>query len=302
MFKNKKVFKKIVFNTLGRLKIRTKVLDNVLILTSSRSGSTWLNESLQSTKEFKLYNQPFDRVFNISVYDNLLPGSKKNPYFLNLNKKEIENLENYWHQIINGKINPNVDWRFYKKNFNFLYKRKLIKSFFTKDLIEFYISQPNLKIIYLIRNPINRAISNINYGYKDFGHILLSNQILIESKLINTKRLRKIYSQTNSPITKHVIAWYLENFIIYNYLNSIQSDVFILNYEDMVSNKHTEAKISEFIFEDQRFQLSKKASKTTQATHKKTTNLSLNIEEMEAIKSCLPDFMPYINELTKVTS
>ncbi len=292
------IFKKLAYTTLGRLKLRTKKLDDVLVLTSSRSGSTWLNESLQNTKEFKLYNQPFDRVFNKSVYDKLLPGNKSNPYFSNLTLEEIKKLTNYWHYIIKGKINPNTDWRFFSNNFNFFYKRKLIKSFFTKDLIDFYASQSNLKIIYLIRNPIQRGLSNINYGYRDFGKALFKNNLIIQSELINVKKLNSIYTKTNSILTKHVIAWYLENFIIYTFLHTNSNSVFILKYEDMVSNKTTEKNISEFIFGDSRFELSKKASKTVQ-TKKKIVKLDINRDEMNEIKSCLPKFMPYLEMLSE---
>jgi hypothetical protein len=291
------ILKKLAYKTLGNLKIRTQKLDDILRLTSSRSGSTWLNESLQDTKEFKLYNQPFDRVFNDSVYDDLLPSNKNNPFFSNLNTKEVNQLINYWFQIIDGEINPNTDWRFYLKSFNFYYKRKLIKSFFTKDIIEHYVSQPNLKIIYLTRNPVHRAISNMNYGYKDFGDILLKNKILIKSSAINTEKLAKIYTKTNSILTKHVIAWYLENFIISAFLNNnSKHDIFELKYEDMVSNKSTEEKLSHFVFGHSNFELSKKASKTSQAKITKI-KFMINLEEMNEIKSCLPKFMPYINVL-----
>lgn len=288
-YKNK--IRLLLFNTLGNLPLKIKKSSNVLILTSSRSGSTWLVESLTNYRTFKWYNQPFDTLLNNNVYGDLLPNTALNPFFYNLSVADKKLFESFWDKIINGKINPNTNWRIFSKTFSLFYSKKLIKSFFAKDAISFFCKQKELKIIYLTRNPITRGKSNINYGYKDYGEFLFNN--FKPSNDLNLDKLQSIYNETDSLLSKHVISWYLENYTICNYLkNNTNANVLLCKYENLVKNSQEEAqKISTYIFEDDRFSLSEKKSKTTQK--EKTKTIEVNREEIVAILNCLPNIYPY---------
>lgn len=292
--KLKKHIRRVLFNTFGRFHIRTAKHDDVIILTSSRSGSTWLAESLISTNQFKLYNQPFDTVLNSNIYSNILPSYKNNPFFINLSIEDKLKLETFWFKLISGKINPNVEWRFFSKQFKFFYKRKLIKMFFVKDYIDFFHNQPNLKIIYLTRNPLNRGVSNINYGYHDYGEHLFDSKLLKNNSAIKLEELKEIYNTSDYITTKQVIAWYLENCVISEFTQQNRENILHIKYEDMLNQRElTESTISDFIFSNIiNFQLSWRDSKTTIKT-KPSKNVPVNKKEIQKILELIPDFLTY---------
>lgn len=231
--KLKSIIRLVLFNTLGRFHFRIKKENDLVILTSSRSGSTWFVESLLKYNRFMTYNQPFDNLLNVNLYAHLLP-LKGNPFLINLTKDETEAVMYFFHQLRLGKIFNNVNWRVWDK-FNYIfYKRKLFKVFFAKDIFKLFVSEKNIDIIYLTRHPITRAFSNIQYGYPHGCQYLFDNEKLMN--IIGQEKiesLKQIFSYSGE-LEKHVLGWFLENYNILNYVEKNNSKILHIKYEDMI--------------------------------------------------------------------
>lgn len=285
----KKYIRLFLFYTFGRLGYKIGSKKDILILTSSRSGSTWLVESILKNGKSKLINQPFDCLFNSNVHEKRLPISNKNYHFINLTKEDEEKLFKFWHQLRDGRLNHNSIWKLFSKDFFFFYNRKIYKVFFMKDKIEFFINQNNLTIIYLLRNPMNTSLSNINYNYKPSGECFLRIKN-IKDYPKEFKKLKEIYYETNSVLATYIISWCFENYKINNYSKN-NDNIIILRYEDLVLNeKKMIEKLKKFINKD--FMLKNDNSKT----YKKQNN-SLNQGLIHELK-CEHNY-DFINSVTK---
>ena len=233
----KKWIRLFLYNTFGRLGFRTGMKTDILILTSSRSGSTWLVESILRNDKCKLINQPFDCLFNDNVYKDLLPISNKNHHFVNLTNTEEEQVVSFWNLLRKGCLNPSSTWKIFSKDFIFFYERKLFKVFFLKEKVQFFENEDNLVVLYLIRNPLYTSLSNINYNYKPSGESLIKLKSLSEYPN-EFSELKQIYFSTSSILMKYIISWCFENYTPFVKVNS-SNNIILIRYEDLKDRKQS---------------------------------------------------------------
>lgn len=294
----KNIFKKniriILFNTLGRIGYRIKKKKNIVILTSSRSGSTWFVESILLSLRAKHINQPYDCFFNNNVYKNKLPINNDNFHFINLSNSENKKLNAYWSKLVNGNININSTWNVFSKEFKFLYERKIFKIFFLKEKIDFFTEQKDIIIFYLIRNPLDTSLSNINYNYGISGDSLIKNKA-IEKYPKEFKKLKTIYLETDNILMKYIIGWAFENYKPYTYAKS-NNQILMLRYEDLKDrNKYILKRLKAELGE--KFTLKKTKSKTFNNQKPQNNNgisrsLILN-ENYNFLKSTIKKYFDY---------
>jgi hypothetical protein len=218
--------------------ISKKVGDNndLLIITSSRSGSTWLVESLLKKESFLLYNQPFDNFFNRSLFiPKVNDFPSKDPHYFHFESKQI--FKKRFTRIFSNQIFPNIEWRVWLKSRPIFYDRKLIKCFFVKQNLEVMLINKNIDFLILMRHPINTSLSNIEYGYKPSALYLLEAYTVETFPQINQiKILHEKYS--NFILIKYLISWVLENWPIRNSqiidLKKEYSNLFFVSYEELL--------------------------------------------------------------------
>jgi len=288
---NKKLKNKIrffLFNTLGRLHFRITNENDLLVFSSSRSGSTWFVESLLENNRFMLYNQPFDNLLNVNIYDRLLP-IKDNPFLINLTKNEINKVKKYFYYLRAGKVFNNVNWRLFDKYNYIFYKRKLFKVFFAKEIYKIFLDEKNLDIVYLTRHPLTRAYSNIKYGYPDGCKYLLHNENLI--KMIgqeNVNKIKHIFSYSGE-LEKHVLGWFLENYHLLSYIENNKSSILHIKYEDMITqskhiseklSKHIEINVDKMVFSEQPSSTTHKEQVSTLSKRRLNANSTYDISEL----------------------
>ena len=272
----KKWVRLFLYNTFGRLGFRTGMKSDILILTSSRSGSTWLVESILVNDKCKLINQPFDCLFNNNVYENLLPILNQNHHFVNLTNIEEEQVIRFWNRLRKGSLNPNSTWKIFSKFFNFFYERKLFKVFFLKEKVQFFENEDNLVVLYLIRNPLHTSLSNINYNYKPSGESLIKFKSLSEYPN-EFSELKQIYFSSTNILVKYIISWCFENYKPFVKANS-SNNIILIRYEDLKDRKES---ILSYISQTLNIQFSPNYMKSQ--TFKKS-NTSFNKEPMYKLK------------------
>lgn len=281
----KNLIRRLLFESFGRLYTKIGNEKDLVILSSSRSGSTWLVETLTQSNKFMIYNQPFDRLLNNNVYSNRLPEG--NPYFVNISNKEKLKVEKFLDDILDDRIFPNVQWRIWKNN-SIFYKRKLLKVFFAKDLLSDIFLDKNFDLIYLLRHPISRALSNINYNYPNgCEYLIYNNKISDTIGRNNMKYLKKNYKHY-SKLSKHILGWFLENYLLLISKGKLENNILYIHYEDMIHNPeiiseelHKHFGLQKLVFLDKPSSTTKKDELETLSLRRRAASYNYNLSQLD---------------------
>ena len=205
--------------------------ETVWIIGSGRSGTTWVSDLINHEKKYREIYEPFHPVKE----KFLLPHRYTTP--TNIDR----NLSNLIDAVFSGKF---LTMRTDKANEKLFYESLLIKDIFA-NLLAFYAHTkfPEVKIIFLIRNPFAVALSKFKtkswYWMKD-PIDFLSQKELREDFLLPYEQLIKEISKKGDFIEKHLLVWSIINFV-----PLIQFDlnkICVVFYEDVVLNPMQELK------------------------------------------------------------
>ncbi len=235
----KQLFKSIVSSAIRYKKTNKK---NILLFATRRGGSTWIMELLSSVPGI-LY---MDHCF--SIY-------RSNPYLLKYlpiqgqqlvtidNQQDFNKIKTYTSLLLTGKLKPNPPWRFWKREFNFINDRLVLKITDAKPLINFFDENFDVQIILFLRHPIPNVLSIINNGWGDTLRSYVTNRAFLETHL-SDKQIdiaRKIYKADNL-FERHLLNWILENLVPLRSYK--ENDWLVLTYEELVN--HPESSIERF--------------------------------------------------------
>jgi len=212
---------------------------NIFLLTSRRSGGTWIMQALSRIKNTKSVIEPFNYgyrdVFNRRHYSQelLKNGFPK----LESNRKDVINFLNKL--FYSNSIKCQEQWRIFSSDFHFLTTRTVVKlhtpKIFIEDLQKEY---PNDKFIFLIRNPIPQVLSILNLEMKSLDYInwFLEDQKYIDKYLSSEQiKFAKHIAQNGKVKEKLFLTWVLENKPVIEF--SEKKNLLMVKYEDVVLNK-----------------------------------------------------------------
>ena len=224
------LFKELVKKILTNINIHQHGNENdILILSSPRSGSTILMEMIYTNSNIKYINEPLEK--NIVDFHGYLPIKHKWNY-LSLNYDEKIIFKQY---LINEKMTRIFGPRnIFNKDYNLITNRRVLKVIRANSLIKWFYDEADFKIIYLVRHPIAQALSSINQGHhceiqeylddKNFVDMYLNNELI--------SYIQTILKGSNK-IEKFVLEWCLDNLVPIKMLKYLP-EVFFLSYEDLV--------------------------------------------------------------------
>ena len=136
---------------------------NIIMISSGRTGSTFLMESMGAEPGLRFVNEPFTRK-HISKTDlKIFPKFKNIPtggkyYTLNSEEKQGVNrfLENYKYVRRAGPYNP------FKSNFHFKSNRLIVKMLTMNLVLDHFLDQADkYQFLWLVRHPMPTIISSI---------------------------------------------------------------------------------------------------------------------------------------------
>lgn len=201
----------------------TDISNTVLIVGSTRSGTTFLMESLNCDNEYRLIFEPFNSTYT-KEWKSFGPRHYIDPD--HPNEKEVDAID----KILRGQISNNWVDQFNK---SIRSDQRLIKAVRANLLID-YLEQnyPQLRIIYIFRHPYKVVASriNLNFDPKDV-YSVLKHELFIE-KYYNDIDINFLKSRLSSPESCHTALWCLENrFLLKSQKNR---NFIILQYENIV--------------------------------------------------------------------
>lgn len=204
---------------------------DILILSSPRSGSTWLMEILYTQPGIKYINEPLAK--NILDYNNYIPIKTRWNY-ITLNKHEKKILHEYFinDEIIKyfGPVN------IFNSNYKLFTNRRVIKVIRANCLIEWFAHEFNFHIVYLIRHPISQALSCIKRRHHCEISEYLDDKNFVKSWLSSSqlKFVNKILNSGNQ-LEKYITEWCLDNIIPLNVAKN-DNKIITITYEELVLN------------------------------------------------------------------
>ena len=154
----KEVFKKFVSNYLGFH--RSGDQPDILILSSPRSGSTWLMELIGTQPGLRKIDEPLNK--DILDYNRLLPLATRWNY-LGLTPAEERVLETYFQT--DTDIHRFGPTNIFSKDYHFFTNRRVFKVVRANALIEWFSNDVGMDVVYLIRHPIAQSLSSLRRGH-----------------------------------------------------------------------------------------------------------------------------------------
>ena len=194
---------------------------NILIFSTPRSGSTWLQELIWTQPEFKYVNEP------LNLKGAWLQNKSGINGFEDLYTHDVrDKLINYFKGFISGKhhfMNPNP----LRKNSRFFTSRIVFKVIHGgEDYINDIAQTSNSKIVYLLRNPIAVALSRKQIPRTEE---LTSNYVLSRFTSAEQEFAKEIV-HNGTDMEKKVMLWCIQNKMALQHRNP---NWLIITYEQL---------------------------------------------------------------------
>lgn len=257
-----KIFRRVVSSLINLVAYQTNynIKNTTLIVGSTRSGTTFLMESINKKNEYRLIFEPFNKTYtdewqDFATREWLDPAQTENQ-----KKKTIKN-------ILTGRINNSWINRYNRK---VICDRRLIKAVRANLLVEYIRTEyPTLPIIYLIRNPYDVVASriNMNFDARDIFQVLDQTSFL--KKYYSDIDREELMKKLDSKEAKHAALWCIENRYLLQSLSRL--NLHLLHYENIIGKVVS--------IENNRVSLIKKESKPSASSSPRKSYKLSNVEK-----------------------
>jgi len=183
------------------LDLRHDIRDTVLVVSTGRSGSTWVAEVLNHRNEYRLVFEPFRRervraarAFRIGQYID--PGEQDHP------------LGPPTDRILAGRVRS---WWTDDQNRKRVARRRIVKEIRITNLLPWIRARhPELPIVYAVRDPVSVARSWLELGWGDnLAELLAQEELLAQFARIDDE-IRAV-AREGDEVERLVLRWCLEN-------------------------------------------------------------------------------------------
>lgn len=226
--------------------LRKRIKQHVLILGSPRSGSTWLAEIIDYTGEYKYIFEPFNmkkcKEWSRQTWAPVI-GSEE----AMRGSKRIQDLK----KIMNGKISKRNKWVMGRggkvKNINKIMVKAVRAHYMLPAITTLF---PDIKIIYITRNPVDTIKSQIKsqfpypkkIGTKGEKH-LAAGKDEVDEYLRNNDHEEPSF---------RVLRWAMETSVALKFLASYKNAMMV-SYEELKDDTNNQiSTICEFLSIDPR--------------------------------------------------
>lgn len=181
------------------------VENTIMILGSTRSGTTFLMESLNAKNEYRLIFEPFN-----PSYTEEWKGCSARQYMDR--DTATSEMTQAVKKIMSGRVrNPWID----RYNRKIRASKRLIKCVRANLMLDYLEAEyPKVPIIYLYRDPYEVVASRIKLNFDAQDVFLILQQDVFLSKYYTSIDLSDLTARLDSPVKKHAALWCLENLFI----------------------------------------------------------------------------------------
>jgi len=200
----------------------------VLVASSARSGSTWVAETINHGNDFRMIFEPFraDRVpeaAGIRYGEYIDPDLAEHPLGPAIRTLLTGRVRNGWCDMHNRKR---------------LVTQRIVKEIRATNLLPWIQRQlPEVKIVYLVRDPVDVSRSRLALAWPDTLSRLLDQEPLLE-RLAERRPLITAVAADGGELDRLVLRWCLENAVPLTMLD--RNHAYVLSYERLRSEPETE--------------------------------------------------------------
>lgn len=224
----KETFKKFVSNFLRFH--RSGDQPDILILSSPRSGSTWLTELIGTQPGLRKIDEPLNK--DILDYNRLLPIATRWNY-LGLTSSEERVLKRYFQT--DRDINRFGPVNFFSKDYHFFTNRRVFKVVRANALIEWFSKDVGMEVIYLVRHPIAQSLSSFRRGHHcQIADYLADDQFVRQHLDDSLKKYILSVIENGEELDKFVLEWCLDNLVPIKESQQSTRDWHVVTYEELV--------------------------------------------------------------------
>lgn len=237
------------------IETNSSISDTILIAGSARSGTTWVGEIVAKLLKARLIFEPFllddsknFLLFSHKYLSNIKAKSLPN-YSLYLSNDSLaeENILYQIEKILKGKIRSYWTDRFTSIG---LYLKRVIKDIRANLMLKFLNHKwPDLKIIWLIRNPIETIKSQLYLNIKCGWEFDFEDKMLLQTQLIRDwlKPFVNTIKKAKTLDERLTHRWCIENFIPYNQNLTDLSNFLMIRYDYLLTSENEKKKLKSFL-------------------------------------------------------
>jgi hypothetical protein len=210
-----------VWSILPVINLNSSLKENILIVASGRSGTTWLQELINKNNSYGIIFEPFNRR-RVSVL-----SSFEDRTFISGTKSSLDTKKGIIEDIFSGKVLNSWTKSHNKK---IVVKKWIIKCIRLNLSIKWICDTfPNLTVVFLIRNPYDVAKSRIKLDWGCDLSTFKRQQELLNGPLAEFRDL--LNDNTLSIFEKNILYWCIEHYVPLSQLK--KGDCTIVFYENM---------------------------------------------------------------------
>jgi sulfotransferase family protein len=180
-----------------------QIADTTLVVSTGRSGSTWIAEIINHRNEYRLVFEPFraDRVRKARLF-------RRGEYVDPLDQEHP--LSTAADALLTGRVRS---WWTDAHNHRRISRARIVKEVRITNLLPWIRARhPALRIVYAIRDPVAVARSWLELGWgDDLDEVLAQERLLGQFAHLETP-IEEI-ARHGDPLERHVLRWCLENAI-----------------------------------------------------------------------------------------
>ncbi|MGJ8652275.1 MAG: sulfotransferase [Opitutaceae bacterium] len=196
--------------------------ETVFLASSGRSGSTWLQELLTNSGDYRILFEPFccDEVAQFSDWEHR--------QYINRDSAGAS-YRDAAAALLDGKLRgPWID----QDNRALFPRKRFIKDIRANLFIAWLKQQfPQLQVIFLMRHPFSVAVSRIHLGWSVDLEVYFSQEPLMQQHFTGDAAfLRSIQTEFG----RQVAFWAIENVVALRELAN--GDALVVSYEDFIRN------------------------------------------------------------------
>ena len=202
---------------------------DILILSSPRSGSTWLMESFYTQPGVKILNVPLEKIY--LEFLRVHPSPRN--FYASLTPEEQLIFKNYLSK--DRPIRHCGPLNIFEKDFSFFTNRRVLKIHKLTALIEWLADELDFEVIYLIRHPIPQSLSAKRRGFLNRINDFISDETFVEKHLDLKQRIvAENIRENGTDLEQYVTSWCLENLVAFK-IPQNQRRWILVSYEQLVT-------------------------------------------------------------------
>ncbi len=244
---------------------------NICLFSTRRGGSTHLMELIATNRGVRFCDQPFSLNSSLSGQVRHLPIFDRSQV-ISLNEDDEAMIRTYLEKIFSGVLNVQTPWRFWRRDFDFLANRLVLKIVDAKGIIDWVDRNFPVYIVYSTRHPIPTVLSIMRNQWGLTARAYLHDHDFVRNYLDPDQADYAECMLLNGTLfQKHILNWCLENMIALRLIAQRPHWLYI-SYEALILNPdETIEKLSKYLHLADILRMREKISRPSKSTRDLST-------------------------------